>query len=520
MGDFRGRRLYHPAPVKGKLLSMSNQLRPRCIAALPLIALATAAPALAQQVTAPPPATSTIPAPSQNAPQPAPVQIAPIQVPLPTLSAEQAEQVRRLIVQGRIAQGLRYSTAEAEVLPADDQGLVRTALDYARAIHIGRLDTADFQEDWALRPAAWDPLPGFTKAVAENRIPQWFANLTPPYEGYDNLRKGLARYRQIETAGGWSTIAAGPDLSVGSTGPRVAALRARLAVEDSEVSPEVGKFDAALKEAVVRAQRRYGLAPTGVVSTGTLAALNVPVSSRIRQIMANMERWRWMPKTMPTDRIQVNIAAAQVAVFEGDRPVMSMRGVTGKPGGGETPMLQSNIHSVVLNPPWNVPAGIAAKELFPKGSAYLARNGFKVIGTGASRRLQQQPSHSALGKYKFDFNNPFAVYLHDTPTKGTFSRYDRLASHGCIRLERPGDLARLLLEGSAEWTPEAIDAALAEGKTVRAALPGQVAVYLLYWTAYASSNGTMNFRGDPYSWDKTLATKIEKRSAAQALAAR
>lgn len=499
---------------------MFARSRPRSIAALPLLGLIAGASAAAQEVTAPPPATSTIPAPSQTAPQPAPVQIAPIQVPLPKLSPAQAEQVRRLIVQGRIAQGLRYSTAEAEILPADDEGLVRTALDYARAIHIGRLDTADFQEDWALRPAAWDPLPGFAKAVAENRLSQWFANLTPPYEGYDNLRKGLARYRRIEAAGGWGALPAGPDLSLGSSGPRVAALRARLAVEDEEVSGAGDKFDAALKEAVVRAQRRYGLRPTGTVSTGTLAALNVPVSSRIRQIMANMERWRWMPKTMPVDRIQVNIAAAQVAVFEGDRPVMSMRGVTGKPGGGETPMLQSSIHSVVLNPPWNVPAGIAARELFPKGSAYLKANGFRVIGTGASRRLQQAPSHSALGKFKFDFDNPFAVYLHDTPTKGTFSRYDRLASHGCIRLERPDDLARLLLEGSAEWTPEAIDAALAEGETVRARLPSNVAVYLLYWTAYASGNGTMNFRGDPYGWDKTLATKIEKRSAAQALAAR
>jgi murein L,D-transpeptidase YcbB/YkuD len=498
------------------MLSMFGRSRSHGVAALPLFGLALGAPAVAQQVTPP----ATIPAPAQTAPQPAPVQITPVQIPLPVLSPEQAQQVRRLIVQGRIAQGLRYSTAEAEVLPADDQGLVRAALDYARAIHIGRLDTADFQEDWALRPAAWDPLPGFAKAAADNRVPQWFAGLTPQYEGYDNLRKGLASYRRIETAGGWGTIPAGPDLSAGSSGPRVAALRARLAVEDGELAGGGDKFDAALKEAVVRAQRRYGLAPTGIVSTGTLTALNVPVSSRIRQIMANMERWRWMPKEMPVDRIQVNIAAAQVAVFEGDRPVMSMRGVTGKPGGGETPMLQSSIHSVVLNPPWNVPAGIAQRELFPKGAAYLARNGFKVIGTGANRRLQQSPAQSALGRYKFDFNNPFAVYLHDTPSKGTFSRYDRLASHGCIRLERPADLARLLLEGSTQWTPEAIDGALEKGETVRAALPNQVAVYLLYWTAYASSTGTMNFRGDPYGWDKTLATKIEKRSAAQALAAR
>ncbi len=473
-----------------------------------------AMPALAQTATpAPAPSATPSAAPLQVQPLPAPL-------PLPTVTADQAEQLRRLIVQGRIAHGLRYSTQAAEILPADDVGLVRAALDYARAIHIGRLDTADFQQDWALRPAAWDPTPGLTRALAENRLSQWFADLAPPYEGYETLRTGLARYRLIESAGGWSAIPAGPDMTVGAAGPRVAALRARLAVEDDGVARLGTTFDAELKEAVVRAQRRYGLNPTGTVSSGTLAALNVPVEARVRQIMANMERWRWMPKSMPTDRVQVNIASASVAVFEGDRPVMSMRGVTGKPGGGETPMLVSNIHSVVVNPPWNVPAGIAARELFPKGEAYLARNGFKIIGTGASRRLQQQPSHSALGKFKFDFNNPFAVYLHDTPTKGTFSRFDRLASHGCIRLERPADLANLLLQGDPEWTPEKIAETVAGGKTTRVPLQKQVAVYLLYWTAYGSASGTMNFRGDPYNWDKTLASKIEARSAAQAQSAR
>lgn len=158
---------------------------PRLVAAS--LALAAAAPVLAQTV-APTPSPSATPtgAPLQVQPLPTPL-------PLPTVTADQAEQLRRLIVQGRIAHGLRYSTQAAEILPADDVGLVRAALDYARAIHIGRLDTADFQQDWALRPAAWDPQPGFTRALAENRLAQWFADLAPPYEGYETLRAGLAR---------------------------------------------------------------------------------------------------------------------------------------------------------------------------------------------------------------------------------------------------------------------------------------------------------------------------------------
>ncbi|RYD99155.1 MAG: murein L,D-transpeptidase, partial [Sphingomonadales bacterium] len=280
------------------------------------------------------------------------------------------------------------------------------------------------------------------------------------------------------------------------------------------------KFDAALKEAVIRAQRRYGLNPTGVVSTGTLTALNVPAADRVRQIMANMERWRWLPAELPAKRIQVNIAAAVLTVFEGDAPIASMKAVTGRPG-NETPMLQSKIHSIVLNPPWNVPTSIATKELWPKGEAALRAQGYNIIGTGAGRRLQQKPGpRSALGLYKFDFDNPYAVYLHDTPSQSTFASFSRLASHGCVRLEKPGPLAQLLLRNDPAWQPEAIQAELAKGKTLRVQLQpqDQVSVYLLYWTAFANANGTMNFRADPYGWDKTLAAKIEKRSAITAAA--
>ncbi len=486
------------------------------LSAATALAALMSVPAVAQQSApvAPPAVIQTVPVPPSTV---TPATPAPAPVVLPVLSPAQAEQLATLVRDGAIVQGLRHDADDAAV--PEGEALVRAALDHARAVHAGRLDTSDFQEDWGLRPAAYDPLPGFADAVKRDRLAQWFASLPPPYAGYDGLQKGLATYRALEAKGGWATIAAGPDMSVGAKGARVAALRKRLAVEDASVVATGDGFDAALKAAVVRAQRRYGLNPTGNVSTATLAALNVPAEARVRQIMANMERWRWLPQEMPRDRIQVNIAAAQVVVFEGDRPIMSMRGVTGKPGGGETPMLRSTIHSIVVNPPWNVPAGIAARELFPKGPAYLAKNGFKVIGTGAGKRLQQAAgSQSALGRFKFDFDNPYAVYLHDTPSKGSFASYSRTASHGCIRLEKPAELAALLLRDDGAWGPEALAGAVEEGKTQRVKLARTADVYLLYWTAFASANGTMNFHADPYAWDKTLATKIEKRSAIQVAA--
>ena len=168
---------------------------------------------------------------------------------------------------------------------------------------------------------------------------------------------------------------------------------------------------------------------------------------------------------------------------------------------------------MVINPPWNVPTRIANEELWPKERAnpgYLAANGYRIIPVeGGQPRLQQASGDtSALGRFKFDFQNDFAVYLHDTPAKGGFDRYARQASHGCVRIEKPRRLAEALLAGNPEWTPEAIDAQLQGDKTVRAHLPERVPVYILYWTAFPGADGQMHFRADPYGWDRELLQRV------------
>lgn len=457
---------------------------------------------------------TSVAAPSTEPQAPAP------SVPLPQLSAAQTRELADLIAKDEVAQGLRLRPGPS-LAQLPGTALVRAALDHARAVRTGRLDAKDFQRDWGIRPRTYDPLPAFADAVKRDRLTAWIKSLPPPYAGYDALAAGLARYRSIATAGGWPMLPG--EIKFGESGPAVARLRERLAMEDPQLPGAGDKFDLALLEAVRRAQRRYGLNPTGQVGPQTLVALNVPAEDRIRQIMANMERWRWLPPELDRRRVQVNVAAAVLTVFDGDAPVMSMKAVTGRPG-NETPMLVSNIHSVVINPPWNVPSSIAERELWPKERAnpgYLKRNGFRVIDTGeGGKRLQQSSERSALGRFKFDFPNNFAVYLHDTPAQSGFSRFDRLASHGCVRLEKPADLAKLLLKTTPDWQPDTIDAAVAAGKTVRAQMADPVSVYLLYWTAFAGGSGQVGFRDDPYSWDSKLAAKVEARSAAQALAAK
>ncbi len=479
----------------GVMSSFPNSSCRAVALALALAPLLPAALAPAEAQT-PPPVIPTLPPPIAP-----PAIVTPPPVPIPPLSAAQTAWLSDWLKQGA-TQGLSARNIGMAALTGD--ALVNAVLDRARALYRGRVDAADFIEVWGVRPPAFDPRPSLAAAISADRLPQWAASLTPPYAGYDGLRKGLATYEKIRDAGGW------PALSAQSAPP---AVRKRLAIEDRSVT-ESEPLTAALQ----RAQRRYGLNPTGLLDARTLAALNVPVDDRIAAIMANMERWRWMPRELPVNRVQVNIAAAVLTVFEGDAPVTSMRAVTGSPSNA-TPMLVSSIHSIVINPPWNVPTSIAKRELWPKGRGTLLKQGYKILKTpeGGERIVQPAGPNSALGRLKFDFANNFAVYLHDTPLRGKFSSYDRLASHGCVRLEKPVPLAELMVRGDPTLEGN-IQALIDEGKTQRVSLPREVAVYLLYWTAFAGNDGTIAFRADPYGWDKLLADKIEASSRRAAAA--
>jgi murein L,D-transpeptidase YcbB/YkuD len=484
---------------------------------------------LAQDPGAPryPPVRPAIPHPvAAAAPQPvvAPTPVTPSPPPPVSLRADQIELLQKTLADspthGFEADAF-FAPQSAALLRSPwpqtrRQGegqLVMATLRYAIAVHTGQLPQKDFMYEWGLRPAFYDPTPGFVAAVNQDRLAAWLASLPPPYTGYETLRHSLAVYRALAQAGGWRALDDGPSLKVGMTDPRVVDLRARLAVEDAGVAPSPSPvFDEPLAQAVMRAQKRYGLEPDGVAGKSLVTALNVSVQERVQQILANMERWRWLPQVLPVDRIQVNIAAAVLTVFHNDAPVLSMRSVTGRPG-DETPMLQSQIHSIVLNPPWNVPSSIASKELWPKERAhpgYLARNDFRVIsdGAGGTRLQQRAGDKAALGHVKFDFESKYGVYLHDTPSHSAFGKYSRMVSHGCVRLEKPVVLADLVMADDPQWTPESIDAAIAGGETQRLSLPKPITVLLFYWTAYAGPDGQTNFRDDPYGWDHVLMQRI------------
>lgn len=394
-------------------------------------------------------------------------------------------------------------------MKADPRGArvaARTAiLAYAQALHGHAIPTKRFEPDW-MKPAAYDAESEFVQAAKAGTLEAWVKGLAPASPRYEAMRIAYQQYGRIAQSGGWAPLASGPDLKAGAKGPQVVALRDRLAVEDpaAKAAAPDGVFDAALAEAVRRAQLRYGLHVTGVVDGDTRAALNVPVEARLAQIRAGLERLRWLPRETPATRVEANAAAGQVDVYRDGQPTLTMLAAAGKPG-DETPMLVSEIDRVVLNPTWNVPEGIATDELLPKGDAYLQRLGF----TSEDGRLVQQPGpQNALGRVKFLFDNPYSVYLHDTPAKAAFTREQRAVSHGCVRLAQALDLAQLLLTTDAGWSTDRIDKALAGGETTEVKLSKPVPVILGYLTAFPTSVG-MAFRPDVYGWDAEVLRRLD-----------
>jgi murein L,D-transpeptidase YcbB/YkuD len=394
----------------------------------------------------------------------------------------------------------------------------------------GRVDPVTIDRQWRVVRREGDLLRTLREALAGQGVAAALQGLLPHQEGYRSLRTALARYRDLAHRGGWPGVPAGPSLRAGDEGGRVAALRRRLAADGdpARAAAQGDAFDGTLLEAVLEFQGRHGLEADGVVGAKTLAALNVPVSARVRQIELNMERWRWMPQNLGRRHVLVNTAAFHLDMVADDESVLSMRVVVGRPY-RSTPDFSGSITYLVLNPYWEIPPSIAVKDILPqirKDSGYLQRMGIRVFrGWGAEARavdpatidwgrlgprsfpyrLRQDPGPvNALGRIKFMFPNAHNVYLHDTPSRELFLRETRSFSSGCIRLEKPMELAALLLTDTPLDTVEALEEARQGqiSKTVR--LPAPVPVHLVYWTAWAERDGTVRFRNDIYGRDSLL----------------
>lgn len=391
---------------------------------------------------------------------------------------------------------------------------------------VGRINPETVNPEWVANRRSAELHSVLTEALRTRDIAGSLAGLAPPQPRYAALLREVDRLRSIDEAGGWPPVADGPTLEVESTGPRVTALLGRLGLSTTTEGEDVFTEDVAA--AVRTFQQRHGLDVDGRVGPATLRALNVSAEARVRQIEANLERFRWLPADLGRRHIEVNIAGFDVRVIEDREVVRRHRAVVGRMY-RETPMFTGQMTYMVLAPYWHVPPTIAAVDKFPaiqRDPSTIAAQRMTLLSQttnepvdpavvdwasldgrsfNRSYRLRQEPGPTnALGNVKFMFPNAHNVYLHDTPSRELFDRTVRNFSSGCIRIEDPLGLAEYLLADQSGWSREEIDRVVA-GRVERAVrLTAPLPVHLLYWTVWAESDGSIHFRDDIYGRDRAV----------------
>lgn len=436
---------------------------------------------------------------------------------------------------------------ELAVAGAESQG---RALDACAVAELDiALSRAFFTYAWHLVGGRMDPDPVVTdgdESFAElvervsqprNNVADILTQLEPAHQGYLQLRRELARYRSLAAQGGWPVIPPGPELGPGDTDPRITLVRARLALTGDLASWRIvgSELDDRVEEALRHYQRRHGLAQTGKLDQPTRVSLSVPVEQRIDQIVLALERWRWLPRDLGERYLVVNIASYQLELIDGAGVAMQMPVVVGKTY-RRTPVFGSRITHLVLSPYWNVPSTLAREDLLPAIKAnpdYLRSRRFRVFRAGAevdsesidwgsvsaktlSYRFRQEPGPwNAMGPVKFVLPNEFGVYLHGTPDRDLFTRSVRTFSSGCIRLERPLDLAEYLLRDT-PWDRARIEAAARKRSPQVVILKEPVPVYVVYWTAFVE-DGVLNLWPDVYGRDARLSDALKRHASGPAL---
>ncbi|MFP4623614.1 MAG: murein L,D-transpeptidase [Gemmatimonadota bacterium] len=394
----------------------------------------------------------------------------------------------------------------------------------------GTIDPDAAGLDWRIERGEVDDRALIERVVAGEDPRTVLGSIRPRVPYYDRLVRALARLREIDAQGGWPAVSDGDVLEPGDEDVRVAELRARLmATDDPEESRLAGYgldsalvFDDSLARALSHFQTRHNLHEDGALGPKSLAALNVPVEDRIEAIRLNLDRWRWLPSDLGDSFILVNIAGFELELVRHDSAIESMNVVVGKTA-NRTPVFQDTLEYMVVNPYWNVPASIAREEIIPAAARdpdYLARNNYEVVYDGStvnpasvspealrngSYRIRQKPGlGNALGNVKFLFPNDMDIYLHDTPASHLFSQKSRAFSHGCIRVERPDDLARTLLGELSDRDPSDYDALRSRQGEQWVPLDEKIPVYILYFTAWVDDDGTIRFHEDVYQRDESL----------------
>ena len=437
---------------------------------------------------------------------------------------------------------LKNSPGDANTVAHFDAALTVSVMRYISDLHIGRVNPKHFKVGFDVDQKKYD-LPQFLaqKLLVASNVPEVLNGVEPPYYGYQRTELALQTYLALADKDHSPPL---PDvqktLAPGDAYPGAEALAQRLQLlgdlpQGPVTDAKPGIYQGALVDGVKHFQTRHGLGADGRLGKDTLVQLNTPLSVRVQQLDDALERWRWLPADFSPLPVAVNIPEFVLRVFSPDhRIAMRMNVVVGKAVRNETPVFAEDMKYIIFRPYWNVPLSITRGEIIPalqKDGGYLAKKNFevtdqsgKIVTSGAvsadvlaqlrSGKLlvRQRPGPSnSLGLIKFIFPNEHNVYLHSTPAQSLFSQSRRDFSHGCIRLEKPADLAAWLLRDQPKWTLDAVNAAMQSGPdNQQVNLTPPVPVVIIYLTALVEENGEVYFFNDIYGHDQRLNAVLAK----------
>jgi len=416
-----------------------------------------------------------------------------------------------------------------------DVAMTVNVMRYISDLRIGRVNPSHFNFEVPVQEKKYD-LAEFVSdnAVDATDVPKLITSVEPDSEEYRKTEQALAHYldlaKQQEEEGAEPLPVVTKAVSVGETYPAVGALRTRLQLEgdaaaDVTLSAASSVFTPTLSEAVKCYQHRHGIAEDGRLTPQTIKSLNVPLTNRVAQLQNSLERWRWLPEPYLHARLMVNLPEFVLRGYDPDHKLdFTMRVVVGQVmGQHETPVFTHMMKYLVFRPYWNVPVDIARKELIPhmaSNHGYLASKNFEVtnnkgivqtdytakqVAQGAVMVREKPGPKNSLGLVKFIFPNQYDIYLHSTPAVSLFERSRRDFSHGCIRVQKPVDLAVWVLQGQGDWDEDKVQEAMDDGpdnKTVSLKTPLPIVIF--YLTAIAGEDGHTHFFDDIYGYDAEM----------------
>lgn len=418
-----------------------------------------------------------------------------------------------------IAAVKQTKTPTAEQLATADVLLTASFTSIGEDLLTGQVDPRTVAQAWHIDPEEENVDSALVRNLRYEQLDKALATMRPTDEDYLGLSKQLEPYRVIVSKGGWQKVPDTKQLKPGdAANPAVlTAVRNRLAGEgiipasgankasmipSPQGGPSASTYDHDLAAAVALFQARHGINVDSALGKETIESMNVPASYRLGEIAANMERYRWLPRSFGQRYIFVNVSAFKLEAYDSGQKKLDMKVIVGQEYQDKaTPVFADSMETVVFRPYWNVTPDIAAKEVFPKGAAYMERENMETYQEGGKTRVRQRPGpKNALGFVKFLFPNDFNIYLHDTPNHELFKEDVRAFSHGCIRVEKPAELAQWVLG----WPADKVQADMdnpPDNKSVK--VPQKIPVYITYFTAYIN-NGQLYFGNDLYSRDDKL----------------